>query len=87
VARLRVQFAADATGCKVVTGPIEATAIGNIIMQMLAMGDIISLDEGRSIIRNSFAHESKTYQPQDVKAWQEALEKWRSICRRDSSLR
>ncbi len=73
------QFAADAVGRDVITGPIEATAIGNIIMQMLAMGDISSLAEGREIIRNSFAHESITYQPQDVEAWQAALEKWRLI--------
>jgi sugar (pentulose or hexulose) kinase len=81
------QFAADATGRKVVTSPIEATAIGNMIMQMLAMGDIASLDEGREIIRNSFAHESKTYMPQDVEVWREALTRWRTTCRRESSLR
>ncbi|MEI8205794.1 MAG: rhamnulokinase family protein [Kiritimatiellales bacterium] len=74
-------FAANATGRKVVTGPIEATAIGNLIVQMLAMGDIASLDEGREIVRKSFAHESKTFHPQDVEAWKAALEKWRSICR------
>lgn len=75
------QFAADATGRVVITGPIEATAIGNIVMQMLAMGDIASLDEGRAIIRKSFAYESKTYHPQNVDSWKAALEKWRSICR------
>ncbi|MEN7973515.1 MAG: rhamnulokinase family protein [Verrucomicrobiota bacterium] len=73
------QFAADATGRKVVTGPIEATAIGNLAMQMLAMGDIQSLEEGREIIRNSFAEESETYEPVDVDQWKGALEKWRSI--------
>jgi len=76
------QFAADATGRKVITGPIEATTIGNIIMQMFAMGDIASLAEGREIIRNSFADESKVYEPQDVEAWQAALEKWISICKK-----
>ncbi len=74
-------FAANATGREVVTGPVEATAIGNLIMQMLAMGDITSLAEGRAIIRNSFAHESKTYYPQDVDAWKTALDTWRSFCR------
>jgi sugar (pentulose or hexulose) kinase len=75
------QFAADAIGRNVVTGPIEATAIGNIVMQMLAMGDIASLDEGREIIRSSFAQESRTYHPQNINDWETALEKWRSICR------
>jgi rhamnulokinase len=74
------QFAANSTGRKVITGPIEATAIGNIIIQMLAMGDIASLAEGREIIRNSFAHEIKTFEPQDADCWQSALRKWRKIC-------
>jgi sugar (pentulose or hexulose) kinase len=76
------QFAADATGRMVVTGPIEATAIGNIVMQMLAMGDIASLSEGREIIRNSFAHESRIYHPQDAAGWQDGLVQWRSVCRK-----
>ncbi len=75
------QFAADAVGREVITGPIEATAIGNIIMQMLAMGDINSLAEGREIIRSSFAHESKTYIPQDIEIWQGALKKWDAVCK------
>jgi len=75
------QFAADATGRTVGTGPVEATAIGNIVMQMLAMGDIHSLEEGREIIRRSFADESETYEPQDKDEWLGALNKWREICR------
>jgi len=73
------QLAANATGRKVVIGPTEATATGNLIVQMLAMGDIQSLKEGREIIRNSFADETKTYEPQDQAAWQDALGKWRTI--------
>ena len=75
------QFAANATGREVITGPIEATAIGNIIMQMLAMGDIASLAEGRRTVRDSFAQETKIYQPRDAARWQEALVEWRRICR------
>ncbi len=77
--KLLNQLAANATDRTVVTGPIEATATGNLNMQMLAMGDIASLDEGREIIRNSFAQESETYRPQDMAAWQDALEKWRTF--------
>jgi sugar (pentulose or hexulose) kinase len=77
------QMAANAIGRKVVTGPIEATATGNLIMQMLAMGDIQSLEEGREIIRNSFAEESQEFEPQDVDVWKSALNKWRQICRAD----
>lgn len=70
--RLLNQFTANATGRPVITGPIEATAIGNILMQMLAVGEIGSLDEGRQIARRSFAVE--TYQPQENIAWDEAYE-------------
>jgi len=73
------QFAANATGRRVITGPIEATAIGNIVMQMLAMGDIPSLAAGREIIRASFEDESAVYEPHDTKVWQSALKKWREI--------
>jgi rhamnulokinase len=75
------QCSANAIGRNVITSPKEATAIGNLITQMLAMGDISSLEEGRAIIRKSFAHESNTYEPQDTEVWKEALSNWRAICR------
>ncbi len=73
------QLAANATGRKVVTGPTEATATGNLIVQMLAMGDIQSLDDGREIIRNSFAGETKEFIPQNTDAWQAARVNWRAL--------
>ena len=42
------------TGKKVITGPAEGTAIGNLMMQMVGCGDIADVKEGRSIIKNSF---------------------------------
>jgi sugar (pentulose or hexulose) kinase len=63
------QFAANATGKKVVAGPAEATAAGNILMQAKATGQIKSLDEAREIVRNSF--EPKEYKPRDVSLWEE----------------
>lgn len=75
------QFAASATGRNVITGPIEATAIGNLIVQMLAMGDIQTLAEGRSIVRESFASETEAFDPQDQPLWQDALGSWRALCR------
>jgi rhamnulokinase len=52
--RLLNQFTADATGRPVVAGPAEATALGNIAMQMLATGAVTSLSEARRIIDRSF---------------------------------
>lgn len=72
--RLLNQFAANATGLPVVTGPVEATAIGNILLQMLALGDLASLSEGRALLRNSFPVE--TYEPQQDQAWQAAYRRF-----------
>ena len=52
--RLLNQFTANATGRPVVAGPVEATALGNIAMQMLATGAVTSLAEAREIIERSF---------------------------------
>jgi len=68
--RLLNQLAADATGRQVVTGPIEATAAGNVITQAMALGHIASLEEGRRIVRHSF--DVATYEPTNVAEWDEA---------------
>ena len=56
------QLTADATGKKVVAGPIEATAIGNIMVQLITLGDIAGIKEGRSIVGKSF--DAVEYLPQ-----------------------
>ena len=72
---LLCQFTANAIGKKVITGPIEATASGNILMQARATGQIKTLDQAREIVSNSF--DLKEYQPQDVSLWKEQYEKVR----------
>ena len=52
--RLLNQFTADATGRTVLAGPVEATALGNIAMQMVAVGAVSSLADARQIIERSF---------------------------------
>jgi rhamnulokinase len=68
--RLLSQFTADATGRRVVTGPVEATAAGNVIVQAMALGHVASLDEGRAVVRNSF--DVLTFEPGDRSGWEEA---------------
>ena len=51
---------------QVVTGPIEATAAGNILVQAMAAGELASLDAVRAVIRNSF--ELKTFSPDPAMA-------------------
>jgi rhamnulokinase len=71
------QMTADACGVPVVAGPVEATAIGNLVIQARALGHIGSLAEARAIIRQSFPVEE--YQPTGRAAWDAAYEKFQAL--------
>jgi rhamnulokinase len=71
------QAAADACGRRVVVGPIEATAIGNLMMQAVAAGDVASIAEAREVIRRSFPVDE--YEPRNTAAWDEAYAKFLKI--------
>jgi rhamnulokinase len=76
--RLLCQLTADATGRQVFAGPVEATAIGNLIMQAVALGDLPSLAEGRALVRRSF--DVVTYEPSTERAaWDAAYERLQQI--------
>ena len=64
------QFTADACNRPVHAGPVEATAIGNILMQALARGRLGSLTELREVVARSFP--VTVYEPRETKAWAEA---------------
>jgi len=68
------QLTADATGRTVVAGPVEATSLGNILVQALALGHISSLSEGRSLIRQSC--DVTTFEPRGAGAWDEAYARY-----------
>jgi rhamnulokinase len=72
--RLLNQMTADATGLPILAGPVEATAIGNIIAQAIALGHIDSLPAARAIIANSF--ELDTFQPENTSVWDTAYERY-----------
>ncbi len=74
------QFTADATGVPVSAGPVEATAAGNVLLQMAADGRIASPAEGRAIIRRSFA--AKTFEPRDTSAWDDAAARFEELQRK-----
>jgi rhamnulokinase len=61
------QFTADATGRRVLAGPSEATALGNLAMQMVATGAVASIDEARDLIEQSFP--TRRFQPVDTEKW------------------
>jgi rhamnulokinase len=68
------QFTADATGRTVITGPVEATAIGNVLVQAIALGYVTGSAEGRALVRRSF--EVKVYEPHNAGAWDAAYERY-----------
>jgi rhamnulokinase len=75
--KLLNQLAADATGRTVVAGPVEATAIGNILVQAVALGELADIAEARDLVRRSFPVE--TYQPRNTAAWDAAYERYLSL--------
>jgi len=72
--QLLSQMTADALGRQVITGPIEATAIGNIMVQAIAMGDIPDWKTGVAVIKKSF--EILAFDPADTKKWDAAYKKF-----------
>jgi len=75
--RLLSQLTADAIGRRVVTGPVEATATGNVLMQAMALGHIGSLAEARQVVRNSF--DLLTFEPVDRSGWDEAYGRFQEL--------
>jgi len=71
------QFTANAINRPVLTGPVEATALGNAILQAIACGQFADLKEARTAIANSFP--SGTFLPQDVERWEEAYQRYLRI--------
>ena len=74
---LLCRMIANATNVMVLAGPIEATAAGNVLVQLMAIGKISSIEEGRHVIRSSFPLNS--YEPEDTALWDEAYESFRRL--------
>lgn len=68
------QLTADATGRRVVAGPVEATALGNVLVQAIAGGHLASLSEGRELVRRSFPAQS--YAPRHSDQWEAAYQRY-----------
>jgi rhamnulokinase len=71
------QFTADACGIPVVAGPIEATALGNVLIQARATGEIGSLEEIRQVVKAS--SELEIFTPNPSTAWENAFERYQSL--------
>ena len=74
------QFTADACQRPVITGPVEATAMGNLLVQVRASGELSSLAEMREVIRKS--SDVATCRPGKPAAWEDASARFASLARR-----
>jgi rhamnulokinase len=76
--RLLNQLTADATGKRVLAGPAEATALGNVAIQILATGGASSLEEVRAVVDRSFPTE--VFEPLETDKWDEHAERFEQYC-------
>jgi len=74
---LLCQYTANASGLKTVTGPVEATAIGNLLVQFMAQGRIKDLKHARQVVANSFP--VKVYQPENPAGWNQYYQKFKKV--------
>ena len=75
--RLLAQLTADACGRTVLAGPIEATVLGNIALQLIAAGEVRNLAEARALIRAS--SDITAYEPKNTDQWDAHFEKWKGL--------
>ncbi|MGB8212070.1 MAG: rhamnulokinase family protein [Anaerolineales bacterium] len=68
------QFTANATGRPVIAGPVEASALGNILVQAISAGHVASIAEGRSLVGRSV--ETRAFDPVDAPLWEQAYERY-----------
>jgi rhamnulokinase len=80
---LLCQFTADVTELPVIAGPVEATAIGNLLVQALALGELATLEELREVVVHSF--DQVTYEPGDTDAWRHARERLERVAATEPS--
>ncbi|MEG1010276.1 MAG: rhamnulokinase family protein [Ruthenibacterium sp.] len=74
---LLCQMSANSTGLPVVAGPIEATALGNIVIQLVALGELADIAAGRALI--AATETLKHYAPAETDAWNKAYEAYKTI--------
>jgi rhamnulokinase len=72
------QLTADATGKRVLAGPAEAAALGNMAIQIVATGEAGSLEEVRAIVDRSFPTE--VFEPLHTDQWDQHAERFEQYC-------
>ncbi|HEX2925969.1 MAG TPA: FGGY-family carbohydrate kinase, partial [Ruminiclostridium sp.] len=75
--KMLCQLTANACSTEVVAGPVEATALGNISVQLISQGAIRDVNEARCIIADSFP--GVHYKPENKENWDKAYNKFKKI--------
>ena len=65
-----------------VAGPSEATALGNVMVQCRAAGDVETLDDIREVVRNSV--DLIEFEPTSLTYWQDAMTRFEQVCEKRS---
>ncbi|MEM8532196.1 MAG: rhamnulokinase family protein [Chloroflexota bacterium] len=73
------QFTANATGKPVIAGPVEATVLGNALMQFMTLGELTNLSEARQIIARMEG--TQRYEPMHIEAWNHAYQQYQQLAR------
>jgi len=71
------QFTADVCQRLVITGPVEATALGNILLQVIATGHLPDIEAGRQVLAASI--EQQEFEPSSTEDWQEAYGRFKKL--------
>ncbi|MDF2568021.1 MAG: rhamnulokinase, partial [Oscillospiraceae bacterium] len=74
---LMCNFTACACGKPVIAGPSEATSYGNMLVQLIAAGEISGIEEGREILKASFV--SRRFEPSDTPLWDEKYKEFKTM--------
>ncbi|MBW7455419.1 rhamnulokinase, partial [Paenibacillus sepulcri] len=78
------QLTANAIGRPVWAGPVEASAIGNLLVQFQAGGEIGSIEEGKELVKRSFPLQS--YEPAEADKWQEAIARYNGLVNKPNEI-
>jgi rhamnulokinase len=74
---LLCEWTAEASGRPVLAGPEEATLVGNLLVQAMALGELSSLDEAREVVRRSFV--PTPYEPSESEGWADARARFAAL--------
>ena len=74
------ELTAQSLGIPVIAGPVEATALGNIMLQLIALGEIESIEEGRKIIAET--EKVKVFEEARTSDWDEAYVRFCKIIKK-----